>query len=89
MKKFFIILFLSVVGEGLTAQTSILQQNAFLDSLIANADKANYDIVSRISILDTQLETKEYVVKKLKSDIVQLDKEIYNYQYPKKVLIWE
>lgn len=80
MKKFFIILFLSVVGEGLTAQTSILQQNAFLDSLIANADKANYDIVSRISILDTQLETKEYVVKKLKSDIVQLDKEIYNYQ---------
>lgn len=80
MKKFFIILFLSVVGEGLMAQTSILQQNAFLDSLIANADKANYDIVSRISILDTQLETKEYVVKKLKSDIVQLDKEIYNYQ---------
>ena len=80
MKKFLIILFLSVVGEGLTAQTSILQQNAFLDSLIANADKANYDIVSRISILDTQLETKEYVVKKLKSDIVQLDKEIYNYQ---------
>ena len=80
MKKFFVILFLSVVGEGLMAQTSILQQNAFLDSLIANADNANYDIVSRISILDTQLETKEIVVKKLKSDIVQLDKEIYNYQ---------
>ena len=80
MKKFLVILFLSVVGEGLTAQTSIYQQSAFLDSLIANADKANYDIVSRISILDTQLETKEYVVKKLKSDIIQLDKEIYNYQ---------
>lgn len=80
MKKFLVILFLSVVGEGLTAQTSIYQQSAFLDSLIANADKANFDIVSHISILDTQLETKEILAKKLKSDIIQLDKEIYNYQ---------
>lgn len=80
MKKFLVILFLSVVGEGLTAQTSIYQQSAFLDSLIANADKANFDIVSQISILDTQLETKEILAKKLKSDIIQLDKEIYNYQ---------
>lgn len=80
MKKFLVILFLSVVGEGLTAQTSIYQQSAFLDSLIANADKANFDIVSHISILDTQLETKEILSKKLKSDIIQLDKEIYNYQ---------
>lgn len=80
MKKFLVILFLSLVGEGLTAQTSIYQQSAFLDSLIANADKANFDIVSHISILDTQLETKEILAKKLKSDIIQLDKEIYNYQ---------
>lgn len=80
MKKFLVILFLSVVGEGLTAQTSIYQQSAFLDSLIANADKANFDIVSHISILDTQLETKEILAIKLKSDIIQLDKEIYNYQ---------
>ncbi len=80
MKKFLVILFLSVVGGGLTAQTSIYQQSAFLDSLIANADKANFDIVSHISILDTQLETKEILAKKLKSDIIQLDKEIYNYQ---------
>lgn len=80
MKKFFIILLLSIIGEGLVAQTSVEVQSAILDTLLSNQNDNSYDFINRINMLDRQLELKDPIIRQLKFQIVQIDKDIDNNQ---------
>ncbi|MBP5399165.1 MAG: hypothetical protein J6Y53_01950, partial [Alphaproteobacteria bacterium] len=81
MKRLIFILFLFV---GFTvncfAQTTVNQQSVFLDSVLAGAPHDSYSLIHQLEIYDTQIENKDFIIAKLKAEIDQRDKDVYNHQ---------
>ena len=81
MKRSIIISFLFLVLTAeCFAQTTVQQQSMFLDSVLAETPGDSYSLIHQLEIYDTQLENKDYLISKLKAEIDQRDKDVYNHQ---------
>ena len=81
MKHSIFILFLFVgFTTSSLAQTTVNQQSVFLDSVLAGSPRDSYSLIHQLEIYDTQIENKDYIIAKLKSEIDQRDKDVYNHQ---------
>ena len=76
MRKIFVLLLL-VCSFSANAQVGLEEQTAYLDSVLTGLTQISDNDLS-ISLLDRQLDLKNSVISKLKFQIEQVDKDIYN-----------
>lgn len=77
MKRLIIFLLSLIISFNAYSQINVNDQSAYLDSILTDINSdVDYDVA--LNIIDKQLSLKGSIIESLKSQIIQIDKDIYN-----------